>query len=214
MNWGDIPSWSGASVASLLQILKHVEPSTYEHCLRVGEYSRQLALYAGLNEYQQKVAEIAGVLHDLGKASIDLDILLKPSKLNAIEYEIMKSHSAMSEEFVKPLAEVSQFFKDVQPAVRGHHEFLNGNGYPDKLIGDEIPLIARIISVVDTYDAMSVTRTYRAQLTDDIIYAEIKRCSGTQFDKQLATIFLNSHRFWRGARTNKESQYEILKKVG
>ncbi len=214
MKWGDIPNWSGASVASLLQILKHIEPGTYEHCLRVGEYSKQLAHYAGLNEYQQKVAEISGLLHDIGKATIDLDILLKPSKLNAIEYEIIKSHSLASEEFIKPLSGVHPFFQDVQPIVRGHHEFLNGTGYPDKKVGDEIPLLARIVSIVDTYDAMSVTRTYRAGLTDDIIYAEIKRCAGTQFDSQLATVFLNSHRFWKQARTNEETQFEVLKKVG
>lgn len=214
MKWGDIPNWSGASVASLLQVLKHIEPGTYEHCLRVGEYSKQLALYAGMNEYQQRVAEIAGMLHDIGKASIDLDILLKPGKLNAIEYEIIKSHSLASEEFIKPLSEAHQFFKDVQPIVRAHHEFINGTGYPDKKVGDEIPILARIVSVVDTYDAMAVTRTYRAGLTDDIIYAELKRCAGTQFDSQLATIFLNSHRFWKKSQASEETQHEILKKVG
>ncbi|MBC7465114.1 MAG: HD domain-containing protein, partial [Bdellovibrio sp.] len=127
---------------------------------------------------------------------------------------IIKSHSLASEEFIKPLSEAHQFFKDVQPIVRAHHEFINGTGYPDKKVGDEIPILARIVSVVDTYDAMAVTRTYRAGLTDDIIYAELKRCAGTQFDSQLATIFLNSHRFWKKSQASEETQHEILKKVG
>ena len=196
MAWGDIPDWSYDSVRAMLEALKAVEPSTYHHCLRVGEYSRKLAREAGLNEYEQKIAEFAGMLHDIGKIGIERSVLLKPGKLDPHELDIIRNHSVISEQIIKPFEEVP-FFKEIIPAVRGHHERLDGEGYPDKLIGDEIPLIARVILVVDTYDAMSEDRIYRKGLPDDIIYAELKRCAGTQFDPQLVKTFLSAHNSWK-----------------
>jgi HD-GYP domain-containing protein (c-di-GMP phosphodiesterase class II) len=195
-SWGDVPDWTYDSIRTLLETLKAVEPSTYYHCLRVGEYSRRLAREAGLNEYEQKIAEFSGMLHDIGKIGIERAVLLKPGKLDPHELDIMRNHSLISEQIIKPF-EQYELFKKIIPAVRAHHERLDGEGYPDKLIGDEIPLIARVILVVDTYDAMSENRIYRKGLPDDIIYSEIKRCSGTQFDPQLAKIFLQAHPTWK-----------------
>ncbi len=212
MPWGDIPDWSYESVRSLLEALKAVEPSTYHHCLRVGEYSRKLAADIGLNEFEQKVAEFAGMLHDIGKIGIDRSVLLKPGKLDPHELDIIRNHSIISEEIVKPLA-AHPFFKQILPAIRGHHERLDGGGYPDKLMGDEIPLISRVILVVDTYDAMSEDRIYRKGLPDDIIYAEMKRCAGTQFDAHLVKTFLSVHGFWKKQKPDEATVHHIIRKV-
>lgn len=212
MAWGDIPDWSYDSVKSLLEALKAVEPSTYHHCLRVGEYSRKLAVAMGLNEFETKVAEFSGLLHDIGKIGIDRGVLLKPGKLDPHELDIIRSHSVISEEIIKPFA-AHPFFKQILPAVRGHHERLDGEGYPDKLMGEEIPLMSRIILVVDTYDAMSEDRIYRKGLPDDIIYAELKRCSGSQFDPQLVKIFLQVHESWLKQKNDQETFHQIIRKV-
>ncbi|MCC2680001.1 MAG: integral protein [Pseudobdellovibrio sp.] len=212
MSWGDIPDWTYDSVRGLLEALKAVEPSTYYHCLRVGEYCRKLAREAGLNEYEQKVAEFSGLLHDIGKIGIERSVLLKPGKLDPHELDIMRNHSIISEQIIKPF-ENHQFFKEIIPAVRGHHERLDGEGYPDKLIGDEIPLISRVILVVDTYDAMSENRIYRKGLPDDIIYAELKRCAGTQFDRQLVNTFLQAHSHWQHEKGDDATIYHIHRKV-
>jgi HD-GYP domain-containing protein (c-di-GMP phosphodiesterase class II) len=209
--WGNVPDWAYDSVKSLLEALKASEPTTYAHCLRVGEYSRRLARDMGLNEYEQKLAEFSGMLHDIGKIGIDKSILLKPGRLDSIELDIMKNHSVMSENIVKPLAN-HPFFAQILPAIRGHHERLDGEGYPDKIRGDEIPLVARVILIVDTYDAMAVNRVYRQGLPEDIIFAEIKRCSGTQFDPQIAKTFLESQPFWKN-ETDQDTSHLIIKKI-
>jgi putative nucleotidyltransferase with HDIG domain len=212
MAWGDIPDWSYDSVRALLEALKAVEPSTYHHCLRVGEYSRKLAVAMGLNEFEQKVAEFSGLLHDIGKIGIDRSVLLKPGKLNPHELDIMRNHSIISEEIIKPLAH-HPFFKQIQPAVRGHHERIDGEGYPDKLMGEEIPLLSRVILVVDTYDAMSEDRIYRKGLPDEVIYSELKRCAGSQFDPQLTKMFLAAHAGWKKEKSDEDTLHMIIKKV-
>jgi putative nucleotidyltransferase with HDIG domain len=212
MAWGDIPDWSYDSVKSLLESLKVVEPSTYYHCLRVGEYSRKLAVEMGLNEFEQKIAEFSGLLHDIGKIGIERSILLKPGKLDPYELDIIRNHSVLSEQIIKPFAE-HPFFKHILPTVRGHHERLDGEGYPDKLIGDAIPLISRVILVVDTYDAMSENRAYRKGLPDEIIYGELKRCSGTQFDSQITKIFLSAHAMWNKEKVDSDTFHNIIRKV-
>jgi putative nucleotidyltransferase with HDIG domain len=210
-NWGNIPNWAYESVRALLETLKVVEPTTYHHCLRVGEYSRKLARDMGLNEYEQKMSEFAGMLHDIGKIGIDKEILLKPGRLEPIEFDIMKSHSILSETIIKPLS-THPFFAQMLPIVRGHHERLDGEGYPDKKMGDEIPLISRIILTVDTFDAMGEDRPYRKGLPEDIIFAEIKRCSGTQFDNDIVKVFLQAQPLWKQDQ-EKETYHNIIKKI-
>lgn len=209
--FGDVPDWAYDSVRALLETLKVVEPSTYEHCVRVGEYSRKLARDMGLNEYQQKIAEFAGMLHDIGKVGIDKNIILKPGKLDPMELDIMKNHSILSETIVQPLA-TNPFFAQLLPAIRGHHERMDGEGYPDKIMGDEIPLIARVILTVDTFDAMGENRAYRKGLPENIIFSELKRCSGSQFDPQVVKVFLQAQPHWK-AEVDQETLHYITKKI-
>lgn len=201
---GDVPEWAYSSTESILASLKAVDPMTFFHCLRVGEYSLRLAKAAGLGLYQQKVAQFAGLLHDVGKMGIEAAIVHKPDKLSHEEYEKMKSHSVLSEEIVKPLA-THEFFGHVLPAVRGHHERIDGLGYPDKLLGEEIPMISRIILVVDTLDAMAQDRPYRKGLPIDVIYKELRKFSGSQFDLQFVRIFLESHASWEKESNDQET---------
>jgi len=210
--WGDIPPWAYASVAAVLESLRKVDPETHAHCLRVGEYSRLLAKSAGLTEYEQKIAEFSGILHDVGKIAINLQITHKPGKLTPEEYEIMRTHSAHSEEIIKPLGG-NDFFNQVIPAVRGHHERLDGQGYPDKLSGEEIPVISRVILIVDTLDAMGENRAYRRGLPLDVIYKELQKYAGTQFDKAMVQIFLDSHKSWAKEKPDQETQIHLHKKA-
>ncbi|MES3038230.1 MAG: HD domain-containing phosphohydrolase [Bdellovibrionota bacterium] len=211
--WGDIPNWIHGATASLLEGLKTVDPVTYEHCCRVGELARKLARDSGLSEYEQKLAEYSGIFHDIGKMGIGQEIIAKPGRLEAKELDIMRTHPLLSEDILKPLAEQHIFFHHLLPAVRGHHERVDGTGYPDKILGDRIPLMARIILIVDTYDAMSETRAYRKGLPTDIVYSELRRCSGTQFDAQLVKIFLEAHPNWAKQPSDPQTMEYIRRKV-
>lgn len=210
--WGDIPTWAYSAVGSILESLKKVDPETLHHCLRVGEYSRLLARSAGLSEYQQKVAEFSGILHDVGKIGVSVDITHKPGKLTNEEYEIMKAHPEFSEEIIKPLA-THEFFRQVLPAVRGHHERVDGKGYPDKLHGEDIPVISRVILIVDTLDAMGENRAYRKGLPIEVIYKELEKYAGTQFDASMVKIFLECHSHWSHEKPDAETVARLLKKV-
>lgn len=212
MSWGDVPSWAYDAARALMQGLHVVDVTTFHHCCRVGEYSRKLAEASGLNEYEQKLAEFAGLFHDIGKMGIDQKVLSKPGKLDLNEIDLMKTHSILSENIVRPLAS-HPFFKNLLPGIRSHHERIDGDGYPDQLASDDIPLLARIILVVDTYDAMTQTRPYRKGLPDEIAYAELKRCSGSQFDTQLVKVFLEAHKTWDRFELDEPARQLALKKI-
>ena len=212
-NWGDVPRWAYDAAMALMQSLKTVDPTTYKHCLRVGEMSRKLARDAGLNEYEQKVAEFSGLFHDLGKMGVSHEIVGKPGKLDPHEQDIMRNHPKLSEMIVQPLAQNHVFFQQLLPGIRGHHERMDGEGYPDKLMGEKISPIARIILVVDTYDAMSQTRSYRKGLPDEIVFSELKRCSGTQFDPQLVRVFLQAIQTWKKNEFEAETVEKLHKRV-
>lgn len=211
-NWGDIPEWIYGSTQSILQTFKKSDPETHAHCLRVGEYSRKLARDAGLSEYQQKLAEFTGLLHDVGKSGVEKTIIHKPGRLTEEEMAHMRNHPIYSAEIIKPLVH-HEFFAQIQPAIRAHHERVDGEGYPDKLRGEEVPLLSRIVLVVDTLDAMGFTRAYRKGLPTEVIYKELERCSGTQFDPQLVKIFLQSHKYWATEGSDPITAEKVIKKV-
>lgn len=208
-NNGDIPEWIYPAVESVMVSLKVVDPLTFFHCVRVGEYSRQLAKSLGLTDYQQKVAQFSGLLHDVGKMGVDRAIIHKPGRLDTAEFQAMKEHPVLSEEIIKPLT-AHEFFRHVLPGVRGHHERMDGCGYPDGLAGDEIPLMARLILIVDTLDAMGSDRSYRKGLPIDVIYKELKKFSGSQFDMHLVKTFLEAHPHWAAEKPDLETLTKIL----
>ncbi|MCB0411429.1 MAG: HD domain-containing protein, partial [Bdellovibrionales bacterium] len=165
----------------------------------------RLAKAMGMTEFEQAILEFSGLFHDVGKVGIPDHILLKPAKLDPDEQEIMKSHAEKSVEIIKPLTHIP-LFRFVLPGVRYHHERYDGKGYPIGLMGEKIPLSARIISVVDTVDAMANTRPYRNALPMDKILQELKDCSGTQFDGNIVDIYLDAVPLW-----TKETDKEIAR---
>jgi putative nucleotidyltransferase with HDIG domain len=163
------------------------DPYTSGHSQRVARYSRVIARVVGLGSRLVEEIGTAALLHDVGKIHEEFaPILRQPRKLTNAEYEVMKTHSAKGAALV---SKVSQF-KNIVSAVRGHHEAWGGAGYPDALVGDAIPLGARIITIADTIDAMTTIRPYRPARSLVDVRAELFRVMGVQFDPTiLAALF-------------------------
>ncbi|MBQ1832167.1 MAG: HD domain-containing protein, partial [Treponema sp.] len=125
--------------------------------------------------------------HDIGKIGIPDEILNKPGKLTEEEYEIVKTHPYRGFEILKKV----KTQKDLVEGAKFHHERFDGKGYPARLAGEKIPIVARIISVADAFDAMSSTRPYRKKMSMDVIIQEIKDCTGSQFDPTVTKAFLD-----------------------
>jgi putative nucleotidyltransferase with HDIG domain len=160
---------------------------TAGHSERVARYAVALARWLGLPEDQIEIVRHSALMHDIGKIGCVMN-LNKPGKLTQDEYEIFKKHPAYGREILDPI----KFLQPVIPGVHLHHERWDGRGYPLGLQGNGIPLIARIISVADTYDAMTSDRAYRRALPHEVTVSEIVRCSGTQFDPEVAGAFMRS----------------------
>ncbi len=189
MSWEDIPSWATDVAASIMLTVKQKDPHTFYHCLRVGRGSRRLAKAAGLNEFEQAIMEFSGMFHDVGKVGIADAVLLKPGRLTVEEINEMKSHTIKSAAIIEPLTHIP-FFRMLLPGIRYHHEKIDGTGYPFGLAGDKIPMAARLIAVVDTFDAMTNTRPYRKALPLEKVKKELIDFSGSQFDPAFVKVFL------------------------
>jgi HD-GYP domain-containing protein (c-di-GMP phosphodiesterase class II) len=169
------------------------DPYTRGHSERVAAYSRTIAKTLGQSEEFQYRIWIAGVLHDVGKIGIEDRILKKGGVLTADEYEQMKLHPQIGEEILKPLEPL----KEMLPAIRWHHEAWNGRGYPDGLKGEQIPLIARIVAVADTFDAITTNRPYQKAYGHTYAVETITKLTGARFDAKVVTAFLRA--FQQGA---------------
>lgn len=189
MAWDDIPEWALDTARQLLDEVKAKDEFTFEHCCRVGRGSRQLAKALGLNEFEQAIVEYSGLFHDIGKVRVPTEILTKPGRLDQKEIEVIKEHPSYSADMIKHLEHVP-FFRFMLPGIKYHHERIDGTGYPHGLRGEAIPLFARMICVVDSYDAMTNARPYRKGLPEERAIAELNQFSGTQFDTHLVQEFL------------------------
>ena len=147
-------------VADWGQSIESTDRYTYGHCSRVAEYGLKVARAMGLDEDQMTTLRLGAYLHDLGKVRVPHEILNKPGKLTDEEFEIVKQHPVWGLELLAAV----EFPWDIKPIIRWHHERYDGTGYPDRLKGDEIPLSAQIICIVDVYDALTTTRSYRAAM--------------------------------------------------
>ena len=159
---------------------------TRGHYHRVAEYAALIAEELGWDKKEIKNLKNAAHLHDIGKICIPDNILNKPTRLTEEEFQVIKEHTVIGAEILKNITLISH----VKEVARSHHERYDGMGYPDGLKGEEIPLYARVITVADSYDAMKSRRIYRNPLDDQIIYNEIARNCGSQFDPQIAGVFL------------------------
>jgi len=161
---------------------------TAGHSERVTKYALKIAKEMGIDDATLRDIELSGFLHDIGKIGTYEAILDKPGRLTDEELKIMRQHPARGAEILAPIKQL----KNIIPGVKYHHEFYDGTGYPDGLKGDAIPLMARILAVADTVDAMAADRPYRKGRPLDAIIIEVRRCLGTQFDPKAAEAFLKA----------------------
>lgn len=159
---------------------------TNGHSARVADYSREIARRAGFSEAMQNDIYMMGLLHDVGKIGVPDTIINKSSTLTEEEEAIIKDHPIMGEKILKNITE----FPKLLIGARWHHERYDGQGYPDGIAGEEIPVEARIIAVADAYDAMNSNRNYRGDMPQAAIRAEMEKGKGTQFDPRFTEIML------------------------
>lgn len=175
------------TIQSLALAVEAKDPYTKGHSERVAKVAEHLANMIGLSDADAERVRIAGIVHDIGKIGVPETLLLTKSGLNEAEYEVVKQHVVEGKHILKPL----NFLSDIIPAVYHHHERFDGTGYPDGLVGEEIPLWARIIQVADTCDAMSISRPYRAAFSKERVIDEFTRCASTQFDPNISRAMID-----------------------
>jgi putative nucleotidyltransferase with HDIG domain len=212
MAWDDIPDWSLDVARKLLDEVKEKDQFTFYHCCRVGRGSRKLAKAIGLNEFEQAILEYAGLFHDIGKVKIPLEILCKPGRLDKNEIEIIKSHAALSAQMIQHLDKIP-FFRFMLPGIKFHHEKMEGTGYPNGLTGEDIPLFARLIAVVDAFDAMTHARPYRNPLPEEKALKEIKDYSGRQFDPRMVKYFLENLDYYKDHTHEGEDELVVARLI-
>ncbi|MCI8358410.1 MAG: diguanylate cyclase [Lachnospiraceae bacterium] len=159
---------------------------TKGHSIRVAYYSEALARKIGWSEDEVQNIHYIALLHDIGKIGVPDSVLNKPFKLTNVEFELIKNHTVMGAEILKDI----KMFPNVSVGAKYHHERYDGKGYPSGLKGDEIPVVARIIGIVDSYDAMTSNRVYRKRLQDEMVRQELVRGKGSQFDPYLVDQFM------------------------
>lgn len=172
-------------MTSLQNAMEEKDFYTAGHTMRVTEYAVLLGLAMNLSEQDMVVLRRASQFHDIGKLVIDLSCIQKPGKLTDDEWVLIRKHPVVGANIIKPLG----FMEKEQFIIRHHHERMDGKGYPDGLTGDKLDLLTRILMVVDSYDAMTSKRNYRRNMNMKEAVAELKKCSGTQFDTECVSAF-------------------------
>lgn len=175
-----------STLYSMATLLDARDPYTSQHSTRVTALATNLARVMGLSQEDRDILYIASSLHDIGKVGVPDSILRKPDKLSEEEYAIIKRHPDIGADILKSIAVMHRETE----IIRHHHERYDGHGYPARLSGRDIPLLSRIIALADTFDAMTTDRPYRRGLSNEDAIAEIQRCKGSQFDPEIAEIFI------------------------
>ncbi len=179
-------SFHSQTLTSLVRALQESDSDTEAHVKRTQKMGVELGRRIGLSDAQMADLQLLCLLHDIGKIGIPLEILNKPGKLTEQEWMVLRTHPEKGYQ----IAMSSEELKNIAPMILYHHERWDGRGYPEKLSGANIPILSRIISIVDSYDAMVNNRSYRTALTPEQAQEEIRRCAGSQFDPHLAEEFL------------------------
>lgn len=182
----ELKGLSEGLIYSFVNAIDAKSPWTKGHSVRVTNYAISIAKEMGLKDKEIETLRISALLHDIGKIGTYDIILDKPERLNAEEFDLARMHPAKGEEILMPIKQL----QDVLPIIRSHHERIDGKGYPDGLNGDEIPLLAKIISVADSFDSMTSERPYRPTPGKEYAVPELKKYSSTQFDPQVVEAFL------------------------
>lgn len=175
------------ALRTFAKIIDVKDEYTSGHSYRVAIYTRALAKRLGMTDDEQERMYYIALLHDIGKVGIPVEILGKNGRLTEDEFALIKTHPSIGGDILKEFSSIP----GVEDGARYHHERYDGNGYGEGLIGEQIPLCARIICVADAYDAMSSARCYRSRMDTAHIIRELTECSGTQFDPRIAAVMLD-----------------------
>ena len=174
------------SIKTLISIINAKDRYTYGHVERVVIYSRIMADKLQLSQREKQILIYGAYMHDIGKININKEILMKKMQLTSDEWEELKQHPVNGVEIIKSVKSL----QEIIPLIISHHERYDGKGYPNNLKGDKIPYLARILTVVDSFDAMTSNRPYNNRKTYEEGIEEVRRCSGTQFDPKIAKTFI------------------------
>ncbi|MDD2717135.1 MAG: GAF domain-containing protein [Candidatus Wallbacteria bacterium] len=175
------------TIQSLAAAIDAKDPYTHGHSKRVAEYAVAISRKIGCTLEELEVIKHTALLHDIGKIGVPEKILMKPGKLTREEFEEIKKHPVLGTEIIKSI----KFLEEVSLFLKHHHERFDGKGYPDSLAGEDIPLGSRIISIADTFDAMTSDRPYRKSCSRERAMEELKTCAGHQFDPILVDAFIS-----------------------
>jgi len=181
---------------------------THGHSERVTRFSVEIARIMNLPEEEIERIRIAALIHDIGKIVIDEGILNKPTTLSEAEYEVMKTHPIKGYELLKHISQL----EEIMPGMQFHHEQLDGKGYPSGLKGDEIPMIARIITVADCFDAMTTIRPYQEAAPIEYVLAKIRSAAGVKYDERVVEALVQAVRTGR-ILTRAEDRMQGIKAI-
>jgi putative nucleotidyltransferase with HDIG domain len=177
------------TITALAGAVDKRDPYTSKHSWRVKEIAGDIGRAMRLGEADLEALEWGGLLHDVGKIGVPDNVLLKQERLNKEERMIMNAHPVLGSQIIQPVTRLSREL----PIIRHHHEWYNGSGYPDRLIGDEIPLLARVLHVADAFEAMTAQRPYRmTPLTAEQALGELRKFAGVQFDPKVVDAFVRT----------------------
>jgi response regulator RpfG family c-di-GMP phosphodiesterase len=178
-----------STLYAFVEAIEARDPYTKQHSASVSGYAMSIARKNGCSQEEIAKLNISGNLHDIGKIGIPDNILLKPGRLTDAEYKIIKKHPVIGSNIIGHLG----MWTDEQGIIRHHHERFDGKGYPDNLKWEDIPFLARILSVADVYDALTTDRSYRHRMSGDDAAEIIKENAGSQFDPTIVDVFLDLH---------------------
>jgi putative nucleotidyltransferase with HDIG domain len=188
-NYTDMREMFTQTITALAEAVDKRDPYTSKHSWRVKTIAGDIGRVMRLGEADLEALEWGGLLHDVGKIGVPDAVLLKQDRLNKEERTMMNSHPVLGAQIIKPVTRLSREL----PIIRHHHEWYNGSGYPDRLIGDEIPVLARILHVADSFEAMTAARPYRmTPLTPEQAIAELRKFAGIQFDPKVVDAFVQT----------------------
>jgi putative nucleotidyltransferase with HDIG domain len=188
-NYTEMREMFTQTITALAEAVDKRDPYTSKHSWRVKEIAGDIGRVLRLSEADLEALEWGGLLHDVGKIGVPDAVLLKQDRLNKEERTMMNSHPVLGAQIIKPVRRLNREL----PIIRHHHEWYNGSGYPDRLIGDEIPLLARVLHVADSFEAMTAARPYRmTPLTAEQAIAELRKFAGIQFDPKVVDAFVQT----------------------
>lgn len=175
------------AIMALAEALEFKDASTGRHSDRVLKLSRRVADRMGLDARSKDLLRYAAVLHDIGKIGVPEHILQKPASLTPEEFAVIKEHPRLGAQILRKIS----FLEEVAQVIFTHHEWFDGSGYPTGLAGNDIPIVARIVAIMDAYDAMTSDRPYRKALAQETAMAQLKSLAGRQFDPEIVEVFLS-----------------------